>query len=180
MNNKTTFSYRKEEIGFIKNYQNIIILEKLGESSLIHPGTIRIFSKRTLVLILMDVVVFTEDTAELFNSGHVILKGSLRHILSTRQDKRLLEEFIAIVLRTILDALRVKIHNRLIPRAHKTLSDEYIFIHTTSGQTLTRLAYEASVYDSEKINVKEDIKEDSNEEAGSSSSAFFAPKRIAK
>ncbi|KAM3344052.1 serine/threonine-protein kinase BLUS1-like [Capsicum galapagoense] len=46
---------------------------------------------------------------------------------------------------------------------------------------LIRLAYEASVYDSEKINVEEDIEEDSNEEeAGSSSSAFLAPKGIAK
>ncbi|KAF3646634.1 hypothetical protein FXO38_19070 [Capsicum annuum] len=107
---------------------------------------------------------------------HPPLQGSLHHILSTRQDKRLPEEFIAIVLGTVLAALRVKIHNGLIPRAHKTLSAGDIFIHTTSGQMLIRLAYEASVYDSEKINVEED----SNEEAVQSSSAFLAPKRIAK
>ncbi|PHT35848.1 hypothetical protein CQW23_23548 [Capsicum baccatum] len=107
-------------------------------------------------------------------------QGSLRHILSTRQDKRLPEEFIAIVIKKVLAALRDEVHNGLLPRAHKTLSAGDIFIHTTTGQMLIRLAYEASVYDSEKINVEEDIEEDSNEEeAGSSSSAFLSPKRIA-
>ncbi|PHT68859.1 hypothetical protein T459_28346 [Capsicum annuum] len=152
MNNKTTFSYRKEEIGSCSKINQKIKWEigftkKLPKDY--HPAKVRALYSE-----------YMEDTAELFNSGHVTLKvinrkihesdclefhriidasigdrsyyttigikkvfatedlscvslpymsqGYLRHILSTHQDKRLPEEFIAIVLRIVFAALRVR------------------------------------------------------------------------
>ncbi|PHU03314.1 hypothetical protein BC332_28565 [Capsicum chinense] len=182
MNNKTTFSYRKEEIGSCSKINQKIKWEigftkKLPKDY--HPEKVRrtiIDPSRNDTYLLKEEIgsysngccrvyralysEYMEDTAELFNSGHVTLKvinrkihesdclefhhridasigdrsyyttigikkvfatedlscvslpyisqGYLRHIISTHQDKRFPEEFIAIVLRIVLAALRVR------------------------------------------------------------------------
>ncbi|KAL3325957.1 hypothetical protein AABB24_036923 [Solanum stoloniferum] len=81
-------------------------------------------------------------------------EGSLRYILSTRPQKKLSEEFISVVLKQVLIALRDEIHVEFNQRVHNTLNAGDIFVHIdyATQDILIKLAYEASVYDSENPN----------------------------
>ncbi|XP_055807005.1 serine/threonine-protein kinase BLUS1-like [Solanum dulcamara] len=105
--------------------------------------------------------------------------GSLRYILSTRPEKKLPEEFIAIVLKEVLIGLQDELHHNFNPRVHKTLNagDIFVDINDANGEMLIKLAYEASVYDSEDISVEGNTNE---EEDNSCSVPFLDPKRIAR
>ncbi|XP_049399654.1 serine/threonine-protein kinase BLUS1-like [Solanum stenotomum] len=81
-------------------------------------------------------------------------EGSLRYILSTRPQKKLSEEFISVVLKQVLIALRDEIHVEFNQRVHNTLNAGDIFVHIdyATQEISIKLAYEASVYDSETPN----------------------------
>ncbi|XP_059302257.1 serine/threonine-protein kinase BLUS1-like [Lycium ferocissimum] len=106
-------------------------------------------------------------------------RGCLRYILSTRPDKKLPEDFIAVVLKEVVvglsDELHVEFHN---PRAHKTLNAGDIFVHIDDAteEMLIKLAFEASVYDSEVIEENQNC----NVGEASSSSSFLDVKSIFK
>ncbi|KAK4723814.1 hypothetical protein R3W88_026593 [Solanum pinnatisectum] len=104
--------------------------------------------------------------------------GSLRYILSTRPDKKLPEEFIAVALKEVLIGLRDELHLKIDSRVHNTLNagDIFVDINNANGEMLIKLAFEASVYDSEDINVEENSIE---EEDISRSPPFLDPKKIA-
>ncbi|XP_009613367.1 serine/threonine-protein kinase BLUS1-like [Nicotiana tabacum] len=99
-------------------------------------------------------------------------EGSLRYILSTRTQKILSEDCIAIVLKESLLGLK-DIH--LIRRVHTTFNAGDILVHIgdSNGEIKIKLAFAASVYNSENINTEE-------EEGGSSSSVFLDLKSISK
>ncbi|XP_059302158.1 serine/threonine-protein kinase BLUS1-like [Lycium ferocissimum] len=100
-------------------------------------------------------------------------QGPLRHILSARPEKKLPEDFIAIVLKEVLVGLRDELHvDSNNPKVHKTLNAGDIFIHIdhATKERLIKLAFEASVYDP-FYNVGE---------TSSSSSTFLDVKSISK
>ncbi|KAJ8556325.1 hypothetical protein K7X08_023083 [Anisodus acutangulus] len=106
-------------------------------------------------------------------------KGSLRYIMSTRKGKKIPEDFIAIVLKEVVVGLRDELHFEFHnPRAHKTLNAGDIFIHIDEAteEMLIKLAFEASVYDSEIIEENQNY----NVGEASSSSSFLDVKSIFK
>ncbi|KAJ8556326.1 hypothetical protein K7X08_023084 [Anisodus acutangulus] len=106
-------------------------------------------------------------------------KGSLRYILSTRKEKKFPEDFIAIVLKEVVVGLRDELHVEANnPRAHKTLNAGDIFVHIDDAteKMLIKLAFEASVYDSEIIEENQNY----NVGEASSSSSFLDVKSIFK
>ncbi|MCD9640425.1 hypothetical protein HAX54_025726 [Datura stramonium] len=104
-------------------------------------------------------------------------EGSLRYILSTRPNKKLTQDFIAVVLKEALVGIQ-DLHAESNPRAHKTLNagDIFISIHDVNGEMLIKLAFEASRYHSEIINTEKKP----NLEEASSSSSFLDPKIISE
>lgn len=59
--------------------------------------------------------------------------GSLCYILSTRLDKKLPEEFIAIALKEVLIGLQNELHLKIDSRVHKTLNAGGVFVDITDG-----------------------------------------------
>ncbi|XP_060183133.1 serine/threonine-protein kinase BLUS1-like [Lycium barbarum] len=95
-------------------------------------------------------------------------EGSHRYILSNRRpNNKLREDCIAVALKEALIGLRL-VHNT--KRVHRTFNQGDIFVHiddnaTDSGRILIKLAFEASVYDSENINTNENEHEEASSSA---------------
>ncbi|XP_055808616.1 serine/threonine-protein kinase BLUS1-like [Solanum dulcamara] len=91
------------------------------------------------------------DEHFLYVSLPYMSEGSLRSILSARPKKKLPEDFISVILKEVLIGLRDELHVEFNPKVHKTLNagDIFVNIDEATQEMSIKLAFEASVYDSE-------------------------------